>query len=206
MLGFSVTENLFLFTYHLITIYYLISSITLRDASSDTAPLPECTALEITAVATTGRSAEPPPRPPPASFSRSAPIWGPQRPSPPASPAHQDRVPPIVTCICWNHRILSVSASANQAYSRAKFLFVCFTGRVVSISFFSQNPSWSAKMKFPRWSKLFSCFRGCLPCSNCSTNVSCCGTSMITNNYGGQELERQATASNPALLPDLISM
>jgi hypothetical protein len=26
-------------------------------------------------------------------------------------------------------------------------------------------------MKFPRWSKLFSCFGGCLPCSNCSTNV-----------------------------------
>jgi hypothetical protein len=73
MLGFSVTENSFLFTYHLIAIYYLISSITLRDASSETAALPECTALEITVVATTGRSAAPPPRPPPASFSRSAP-------------------------------------------------------------------------------------------------------------------------------------
>jgi hypothetical protein len=37
MLGFSLTENSFLFTYHLIAIYYLISSITLRDASSETA-------------------------------------------------------------------------------------------------------------------------------------------------------------------------
>jgi hypothetical protein len=144
MLGFSVTENSFLFTYHLITIYYLISSITLRDESSNTAPLPECTTLEITAVATTGTSAAPPQRLPLVSFSRSAPTRGPEHPSPPTSPVHQDQVPPIVTCICWNHRILPVSASANQVYSRAKFLFVCFSGRVVSISFFSQNPSWSA--------------------------------------------------------------
>jgi hypothetical protein len=144
MLGFSITENLFLFTYHLITFYYLINSITLRDESSDTAPLSECTALEITAVATTGTSAAPPRRPPPVSFYRSAPTRGPERPSPPTSPTHQDRVPTSVTCICWNRRILPVSASGNQAYSWAKFLFVCFSGRVVSISFFSQKPSWSA--------------------------------------------------------------
>jgi hypothetical protein len=143
MVGFSLTENSFLFTYHLIAIYYLISSITLCDASSETTALPECTALEITAVATIGRSTAPPPRPPPVGFSQSALTWGPQRPSPPTSPAHQDRVPPIVTCIYWNHRILPVSASANQAYSRTKFLFVCFSGRFLSISFFSQNPSWS---------------------------------------------------------------
>jgi hypothetical protein len=178
--------------------------ITLRDASSVTAALPEYTALEIMAVTTTGRSAVPPPRPPPAGFSRSMPTRGPQRPSPPTSLAHQDRVPPIVTCICWNHRILHVSASANQQNPRMKFLFVCFSGRILSISIFSQNPSWS-KMKFPSWSKLFNCFSGCLPCSNCSTNVSCCGT--ITNNsYGGQESESQASASKQAALPDLISM
>ncbi|KAG2481450.1 hypothetical protein PVAP13_J041640 [Panicum virgatum] len=180
-----------------------ITDITLRGASSETATLPERTASEITAVTTTGRSAAPPPRPP----------RGPsRRPSPPTPPAHQDRVPPIVTCICWNHRILPVSASANP---RTKFLFVCFSGRILSISIFSQNPSWS-KMKFPSWSKLFSCFGGCLPCSNCSTNVSCFGT--ITNNYGGQdddlarnftnkkESESQASASKQAALPDLISM
>jgi hypothetical protein len=204
MLGFSVTENSFLFTYHLITIYYLISSITLRDESSDTAPLPECIASEITAVATTGTSAAPPWRPPPASFSQSTPTRGPERPSPPISPAHQDRVPPIVTCICWNHRILPVSASANKVYSRVKFLFVCFSGRVVSIFYFSQNPSWSAQMKWPGWSKLFSCFGGCLLCTGCSTNVSCCGSTI--NQYGGQESERKATPSNPASVPDLISM
>jgi hypothetical protein len=157
--------------------------ITLRDVSSETAAHPERTALEITAVATAGRFVAPPLRPPPAAFSRSTPTRGPQRPSPPTSPAHQDRVPPIVTCICWNHRILPVSASANQQNPWMKFLFVCFSGRILSISIFSQNPSWS-KMKFPSWSKLFSCFGGCLPCSNYSTNVSCCGT--ITNNsYGG---------------------
>jgi hypothetical protein len=60
-------------------------------------------------------------------------------------------------------------------------------------------------MKFPSWSKLFSCFGGCLPCSNGSTNVSCYGT-ITNNNYGGQESERQASASNQAPLPDLISM
>jgi hypothetical protein len=158
--------------------------ITIGGASSETAALPECTASEITAVATTGRSAAPPPRPPPAGFSRSAPTRGPQRPSPPTFPAHQDRVPPIITCICWNHRILHVSALANQQNPRTKFLFVCFSGRILSISIFSQNSSWS-KMKFPSWSKLFSCFGGWLPCSNCSTSVSCCGTSTITNNYGG---------------------
>jgi hypothetical protein len=178
--------------------------ITLRDASSETAALPECTALEITAVATTGRSAAPPSRPPPAGFSRSAPTRGPQRPSPLTSPAHQDRVPPIVTCICWNHRILAVSASANQQNPRMKFLFVCFSGRILSISIFSQNPSWS-KIKFPSWSKLFSCFGGYLPSSNCSTNVSCCGT-ITNNNYGGQESESQASASKQTALPDLISM
>jgi hypothetical protein len=158
--------------------------ITLRGASSETATLSECTASKITTVTTTGRSAAPPPRPPPAGFSWSAPTRGPQRPSPPASPAHQDRVPPIVTCICWNHRILPISASANPQNPRTKFLFVCFSGRILSIYIFSQNPSWS-KMKFPSWLKLFSCFGSYLPCSNCSTNVSCCGTSMITNNYGG---------------------
>jgi hypothetical protein len=136
--------------------------ITLRGISFETAALPECTASEITAVATTGRSAAPPPRPPPAGFSWSAPTRGPQRPSPPTSLAHQDRVPPIVTCICWNHRILPVSASANPQNPRMKFLFVCFSGRIVSISIFSQNPSWS-KMKFSSWSKLFSYFGGCLP-------------------------------------------
>jgi hypothetical protein len=129
----------------------------------------------------------PPPRLPPAGFSRRAPTRGPQRPSPPTSPAHQDRVPPIVTCICWNHRILPVSASANPQNPRTKFLFVCFSGRILSISIFSQNPSWS-KLKFPSWSKLFSCFGGCLPCSNCSTNVSCCVTSTITNNYRGRTM------------------
>jgi ABC-type nickel/cobalt efflux system permease component RcnA len=70
---------------------------------------------------------------------------------------------------------------------------------------FSQNPSWS-KMKFLSWSKLFNCFGGCIPCSKCSTNVSYCGTSTITNNYRGQELESQASASKQAALPDLISM
>ncbi|XP_025813018.1 RING finger protein 44-like [Panicum hallii] len=65
--------------------------ITLRGISFETAALPECTASEITAVATTGRSAAPPPRPPPAGFSWSAPTRGPQRPSPPTSLAHQDR-------------------------------------------------------------------------------------------------------------------
>jgi hypothetical protein len=179
--------------------------ITLHGASFETAALPECTTSEITAVATTGRSASPPPRPPPVGFSSSTPTRGPQRPSPSTSPAHQDRVPPIVTCICWNHRILPVSVSANQQNPRMKFLFVCFSGRILSISIFSQNPSWS-KMKFPSWSNLFSCFGGCLPCSNCSTNVSCCGTSTITNNYGGQESESQASASKQAALPDLISM
>jgi hypothetical protein len=79
-----------------------------------------------------------------------------------------------------------------------------FNGRILSISIFSQNLSWS-KMKFPSWLKPFSCFGGCLPCSNCSTNVSCCGT--ITNtSYGGQESESQASASKQAALPDLISM
>jgi hypothetical protein len=96
MLGFSLIEKIFLFTYHLIVIYYLISSITLRDASSETAALSKCAALEITAVATTGRFAAPPPRPPPAGFSRSAPTREPQRPSPPTSPTHQDRVPPLL--------------------------------------------------------------------------------------------------------------
>jgi hypothetical protein len=122
--------------------------IALRGASSKTAALPECTASEITTVATTGRSAAPPPRPPPAGFSRSSPTRGPQGPSPPTSPAHQDRVAPIVTCICWNHRILSVSASANPQNPWTKFLFLCFSGRILSISIFSQNPSWY-KIKFP---------------------------------------------------------
>jgi hypothetical protein len=205
MLRFSITENSFLFTYHLITFYYLISSITLRDESSKTAPRPECTALEITAVDTTTETSAPPRRPPPESFSRSVTTRGPARPSPPTSSAHQDRVPPIVKCICWNRCILPVSASTNQAYSRAKCLFVCFSGRVVSISVSSHNPSWSAQMKWPKWSKLFSWLGGCLPCSNCSTNVSCCGNAMIIN-YGGQESEMQATPSTPAPLPDLISV
>jgi hypothetical protein len=73
-------------------------------------------------------------------------------------------------------------------------------------------------MKFPSWLKLFSCFGGCLPCSNCSTNVSCLGTSTINNNYGGKEDdlarnftnkkegESQASASKQAALPDLLSM
>jgi hypothetical protein len=180
-----------------------MSSITLRDESSDTDPLPEGTALEITAVDTTTETSAPPRRPPPESFSRSMPTRGPARPSPPTSPAHQDRVAPNVKCVCWNRRIFPVSASANQAYSRVKFLFVCFSCRVVSISVFSHNPSWSAQMKWPGWAKLFTCFGGCIPCSGCNTNVNCCST---VNNYGGQESEGTRAPSKPAEMADLISM
>ncbi|XP_025803435.1 uncharacterized protein LOC112882571 [Panicum hallii] len=100
---------------------------------------------------------------------------------------------------------------------RTKFVFVCFSARILSISIFSRNPSRS-KIKFPIWSKVLSCFGCCLTCSNCTTNVSCCGTSTITNNYGGQndglarnftnkkESESQASASKQAALPDLISI
>jgi hypothetical protein len=180
-----------------------MSSITLRDESSDTDPLPEGTALEITAVDTTTETSAPPRRPPPESFSGSATTRGLARPSPPTSPVHQDRVTPIVKCICWNHRILPVSASANQTYSRVKFLYVCFSGRVVSISVFSHNPRWSAQMKWPGWAKMFTCFGGCIPCSGCNTNVNCFST---VNHYGGQQSEGTRPPSKPAEMADLISM
>jgi hypothetical protein len=103
--------------------------ITLRDASSETAALLECTALEITVVATAGRSAAPPPRPPPVGFSRSAPTRGPQRPSPPTSPAHQDRVPPLlhvfvgIIAFC-----LYLHQQTNKTHRRSFSLFALVVG------------------------------------------------------------------------------
>jgi hypothetical protein len=178
-----------------------VLGITVRGSSSKTAALPECRSRRS---------------PPPADLRRllrdrhqralpECADTGTTAPITTNIPRASGSGTPIVTCICWNHRILPISASANQQNPRTKFLFVCFSGRILSISIFSQNPSWS-KMKFPSWSKLFSCFGGCLPCSKCSTNVSCCGTRTITNNYGGQESESQASASKQAALPDLISM
>jgi hypothetical protein len=129
MLGFSVTKNSFLFTYHLITIYYLISSITLRDESSDTALLPECTALEIMAIATTSTSAVPPRRPPPARFSRSAPTRGPECPSPPTSPAHQDRVPPLLHAFAGIIAFfLYLHQQARRIHGRSFSLFALVVG------------------------------------------------------------------------------
>jgi hypothetical protein len=194
--------------------------ITLLGASSETPALPECTASEITAVAT-GKSAAPPP----AGFSttsRRSATRGPQLPSPPTSPGFSTtscrsatRGPqrpspptsPIVAGICCNRRILPESASANP---RRKLLFVCCTGGHLSISIVSRNPgntSWS-RMKFPSLTKLFSCFGGCLPCNDCAVTVNCC-VSGNNNANRGQDVDsarEAASAPKPAPMPDLISM